>query len=133
MLFLHFIAPSISLLSKLVDMWKTETRIWVLVERQILSVISESKHLINGISWGSKNSFITFYLRFLFLKVSVTNLSVSCWMFQRSLFLGITKLLTWLKSTLLLKIKCFYTHIYMKTDCLQTNIWERKMLEKQVE
>ncbi len=30
-------------------------------------------------------------------------------------------LVVWLKSTLLLKIKCFYTHIYMKTDCLQTN------------
>jgi len=30
----------------------------------------------------------------------------------------------WLKSTLLLKIKCFYTHIYMKTDCLQTNVMQ---------
>ncbi len=30
-------------------------------------------------------------------------------------------LVAWLKSTLLLKIKYFYTHIYMKTDCLQTN------------
>jgi len=27
----------------------------------------------------------------------------------------------WLKLTLLLKIKCFNTPIYMKTQCLQTN------------
>jgi len=42
-------------------------------------------------------------------------------MFQHSLFLRITTLLSWLKSTLLLKIKCFDTTIYMKTQCLQTN------------
>jgi len=41
--------------------------------------------------------------------------------FQHSLFLRITTLLTWLKSTLLLKNKFFDTHIYMKTQCLQTN------------
>ncbi len=43
------------------------------------------------------------------------------WFFQHCLFLRITTLLTWLKSTLLLKIKCFGTTIYMKTQCLQTN------------
>jgi len=42
-------------------------------------------------------------------------------LFQRSLFLRTTTLLTWLKSTLLLKNKCFDTTIYMKTQCLQTN------------
>ncbi len=31
-------------------------------------------------------------------------------------------LVAWLKSTLLLKIKCFDTHIYLKTQCLQTNL-----------
>ncbi len=41
--------------------------------------------------------------------------------FQRSFFLKITTLVTWLKSTLLLKNKCFDTHIYMKTECSQTN------------
>ncbi len=41
--------------------------------------------------------------------------------FQCSLFLGIITTITWLKSTLLLKNKCFDTHIYMKTQCLQTN------------
>jgi len=41
--------------------------------------------------------------------------------FHRSLVLRITTLLTWLKSTLLPKIKCFNTTIYMKTQCLQTN------------
>jgi len=41
--------------------------------------------------------------------------------FQCSLFLRIPTLLTWLKSTLLLKNKCFDTTIYMKTQCLQTN------------
>ncbi len=41
--------------------------------------------------------------------------------FQASLFLGITTLLLWLKSTLSLKNKCFGTTIYMKTQCLQTN------------
>jgi len=38
-----------------------------------------------------------------------------------SLFLEIRTLVSWLKSTLLLKIICFDTHIYMKTECLQTN------------
>jgi len=56
--------------------------------------------------------------------------------FQCSLFLRITTLLSWLKSTLLLKNKCFGTTIYMKTQCLQTkrdaallgkeNAWEAK-------
>ncbi len=41
--------------------------------------------------------------------------------FQRSLFSEITTLVTWLKSTLLLKNECFDTHIFMKTQCLQTN------------
>ncbi len=41
--------------------------------------------------------------------------------FQSSLFLRMTTLLSWLKRTLLLKNKCFETHIYMKTQCLQTN------------
>jgi len=36
-------------------------------------------------------------------------------------FLRITTLLSLLKSTLLLKRKCFDTTIYMKTQCLQTN------------
>ena len=38
-----------------------------------------------------------------------------------SLFLRITILLSRLKSTLLLKNKCFGTTINMKTQCLQTN------------
>ncbi len=41
--------------------------------------------------------------------------------FQARLFLGITRLLIWLKLTLLLKSKCNRTAIYMKTQCLQTN------------
>jgi hypothetical protein len=60
-----------------------------------------------------------------------------CNKFQRSLILRITTLLSWLKSTLLLKNKCFITTIYMKAQCLETNemqhYWERKMLEKQEE
>ncbi len=42
-------------------------------------------------------------------------------MFRARLFLGITRLLLWLKSTLLLKNKCNHTAIYMKTQCLQTD------------
>jgi len=42
-------------------------------------------------------------------------------MFQRTLLVEIRTLVSWLKSTLLLKIKCFETHIYMKTNWLQTN------------
>jgi len=42
-------------------------------------------------------------------------------LFQCSLFLKTRTLVSWLKSTLLLKHKCFDTHIYMKTQCLQTN------------
>ncbi len=41
--------------------------------------------------------------------------------FQRCLFFEIRTLVSCLKSTLLLKLKCFDTHIYMKTQCLQTN------------
>jgi len=52
--------------------------------------------------------------------------------FQHRLFLRITTLLTWLKSTLLLKNKCFDTTIYMKTQCLKTNetqhYWKGKCL-----
>jgi hypothetical protein len=40
-------------------------------------------------------------------------------LFQASLFLGITTL--FLDLSLLLKIKCNRTTIYMKTQCLQTN------------
>ncbi len=36
---------------------------------------------------------------------------------------------TWLKSTLLLKIKCLDTHIYMKTQCLQT-AWDVALFGK---
>ncbi len=41
--------------------------------------------------------------------------------FQLPLFFEIITLVTWIKSTLLLKINCFDTHIYMKTQCLQRN------------
>ena len=40
--------------------------------------------------------------------------------FQARLLLGITRLVIWLKSTLLLKNKCFGTTIYI-TQCCQTN------------
>ena len=42
-------------------------------------------------------------------------------LFWARLFLGITRLLLWLKSTLLLKNRMHCTAIYMKTYCLQTN------------
>ncbi len=45
---------------------------------------------------------------------------INC-IFQSSLFLRITKLLSRTKSTLLLKNKCNDTAIYIKTQCLQTN------------
>ncbi len=50
--------------------------------------------------------------------------------FQCSLFLKITTLLLWLKSTLLLKIKCFDTIICMKTKCLQTNETQHYCIEE---
>jgi len=51
--------------------------------------------------------------------------SIKSWLFfQRTLLVEIKTLVTWLKSTLSLKIKCFYIHIYMKMDCLQTNMTE---------
>ncbi len=38
--------------------------------------------------------------------------------------------LSWLKSTLLLKIECWETHIYIKTQCLQPKwTWEGKEKE----
>jgi len=69
------------------------------------------------------------------LMTEISNLSKH--FFQRSLFLRIATLLTWLKSTLLLKIKCFDTTIYMKTQHLQTNetqyySWKERCLRSRV-
>ncbi len=50
--------------------------------------------------------------------------------FQCSLFLRITTILSWLKSTILLKNKCFLTTIYMKTQCLQKK-WVAALLGKE--
>jgi len=47
--------------------------------------------------------------------------------FQNTLIVEIRPLVTWLKSTLLLKIECRDTHIYMKTECLQTK-WDAAFL-----
>jgi hypothetical protein len=58
---------------------------------------------------------------------SWTNIRASCrkWdfynLFSANFFLQKTTLVTELKSTLLLMIRCFDTAIYMKTQCLQTN------------
>jgi len=67
---------------------------------------------------------------------SATNKAIREWIsFERSTFLRITTLLTWFKSTLLLKNKCFDTAIYMKTQCLQTNktqhYWKGKCLSRE--
>jgi len=74
-------------------------------------------------------------LKYYFENLPFNSLLFSRKVFQCSLFLEITTLVTLLKSTLLLKIKCFDTHIYMKTQCLQTNktqhYLESEMLEKQ--
>jgi len=43
------------------------------------------------------------------------------YLFQCTLLVEIRALVARLKSTLLLKIKCFGTHIYTKTQYLQTN------------
>jgi len=51
----------------------------------------------------------------------VLNCFVTSSYFQRYLLVEIRTIVTWLKLTLLLKIKCFDTNIYMKTQCLQTN------------
>jgi len=69
---------------------------------------------------------------FLVWFVLASELRTACWVsptFQCSLFLRITTLFSWLKSTLLLKNKCFDTHIYMKTQCLQTK-WDAALLER---
>ncbi len=49
--------------------------------------------------------------------------SFSLFFFQRTLIVEIRTLVAWLKSTILLKIECPYTHIYMKTEYLQTK-WD---------
>ncbi len=46
--------------------------------------------------------------------------TLKCHIFQRTLIVEIRTLVAWLKSSLLLKIECQETHIYMKTECLQT-------------
>jgi len=50
-------------------------------------------------------------------------------MFQCSLIVEIRTLDAWLKSTLLLKIECWDTHIYMKTECLPTK-WDTALFVK---
>jgi len=37
------------------------------------------------------------------------------------------KIVAWIKSTLFLKIGCLDTHIYMKTECIQTK-WDAAFL-----
>jgi len=49
--------------------------------------------------------------------------------FQRTLIVEIRTLVTWLKSTLLLKIKYYVTHNYMKTQFLQTK-WDAALFGK---
>ncbi len=46
---------------------------------------------------------------------------IHIYIFQARLFVGITRLLSRTKSTLLLKNRMHCTAIYMKTHCLQTN------------
>jgi len=48
-------------------------------------------------------------------------LRLNLFYFQCTLLVEIRTFVVWLMSALLLKIKCFETHIYVKTDCLQTN------------
>ena len=48
-------------------------------------------------------------------------------MFQVRLFVQRMRLVSWLKSTELLKIDAYNTGIYMKTECLQT-IWTKASL-----
>ena len=48
--------------------------------------------------------------------------------FCARLFLEIRTLVTWLKSTLLPRIECFDTHIFMKHNCLQTKM--RQSIER---
>jgi len=50
--------------------------------------------------------------------------------FQCTLLVEIRKLVAWLMSNLLLKIECQETHIYMKTECLQTK-WDTVLLKKE--
>ncbi len=51
--------------------------------------------------------------------------------FQRTLLVEISTLVACLKSILLLKIKCFYTHIYMETDCSQTDKMQNHYMGKE--
>jgi len=93
---------------------------------------------VNSVIWPNT---ITFYNKrrlHVFTRYIIFGWS-SHWpvIFQCCLFLRKATLLSWLKWTLLLKNKCFFTTIYMKTQSLQTNkmqhYWERTMLEKQEE
>jgi len=47
--------------------------------------------------------------------------------FQSTLIVEIRTLVVWLKSSLLLKIECWDSHICMKTKCLQTK-WNATFL-----
>jgi len=53
---------------------------------------------------------------------------MSC--FQRTLLVEIRTLVTWLKSTLFLKMKCQETPIYMKTEYLQTK-WDASLFREE--
>ncbi len=56
------------------------------------------------------------------ITINGINLRKSLHMFQCTVLIEIRTHVTWLKSTLLLKIECQETHIYMKTECLQTKL-----------
>ncbi len=68
-------------------------------------------------SWTKCLSLTVTMLRIDFFVRSTKNVIFLTPYFQCSLFLIITTLLSWLKSTLLLKNKCIRTTIYMKTQC----------------
>ncbi len=53
--------------------------------------------------------------------------------FQLTFFFEIKTIVMWLKSTLLLKIKCFDTPIYMKTQCLQAYETQHYLGEEKLE
>ena len=58
--------------------------------------------------------------------------SIATGFHAKLVFLEIRTLVTWLKSTLLPKIECFDTHIYMKHNCLQTK-WDAALLIEKIE
>ncbi len=98
--------------------------------KKLTTEVSSCCQCVNTIHFGWQVWCHTIWIYATNSSINIFDINITS--FNVVFFLRLTTLLTWLKSTLLLKNKCFDTNIYMKTQCLQTNetqhYWKGKCL-----